>query len=73
VVWSGSVPAVTRPPDAPPDAPVRLCPKCQQTLTFHNLRTEATPDRQSERIEVYFCREHGFWRVGANGKLVAGM
>jgi hypothetical protein len=62
-----------RPPGASPDTPVLLCPKCRQTLTFHNARTEPKPKGRSERIEVYFCREHGFWRLGSSGKLIAGM
>ena len=64
---------MSRPPGAAPDAPARLCPKCQQTLTFHNARTEPKAKGRSARVEVYFCIHHGFYNVTKGQPLKPGM
>ena len=62
-----------RPPGSDPDMPVRHCPQCGQTLTFHNIRTERTADAKVVPVVVYLCIRHGFYRTIDNGPIGPGM
>jgi hypothetical protein len=56
------------------DLPRRLpCPRCGQTLTFHNSRPETRADGQSELVRVYLCINHGFFRTSVSQPLTPGM
>ena len=49
------------------------CPRCGQTVTFHNVRTEPTADGTGRQVVVYRCIQHGFYRSNENGPLSSGM
>ena len=62
-----------RSPGRHPTARLHLCPKCHQTLTFHNARTELKGSGEPEQIEVYLCIHHGFFHLSASEQLKPGM
>ena len=62
-----------RPPGSDASSPIYHCPQCRHTLTYHNTRTERTPDGKDRRVLVYLCIVHGFYRTIDNGPLNPGM
>jgi hypothetical protein len=48
------------------------CPKCGQKLTLHNTRIDVIADK-AERVDVWFCITHGFFRFTESEGLKPGM
>ena len=48
------------------------CPKCERLMAFHNVRTETDDSGRPERVELYLCFTHGFYRLGKQGSLIPG-
>jgi hypothetical protein len=59
-------------PDRAPTTPPYHCPQCLQALSLHNTRVDVTADK-AERVDVYFCIKHGFYRATDKGPLTPGM
>lgn len=62
-----------RPAGGDPTNPLPLCPHCRQPLKVHNTRTESNAKGQYERVEIYLCILHGFFRVSESQPLTSGM
>ena len=56
----------------PPTSSRPICPRCRESLTLHNTRIEVT-EGNTERVDVYFCIKHGFFRATGSQPLTPGM
>jgi hypothetical protein len=57
------------------DAPAAsrpVCLQCGQSLNLHNTRIDVS-DGKAERVDVWFCIKHGFYRASESQPLKAGM
>jgi hypothetical protein len=52
-----------------------LCPQCHESLSLHSTRVDVIgkTSKKAERVDVWFCIKHGFFRVSESQPITPGM